>query len=289
MKKTVLSLCCVFFIAAAHLFGQTPSGAGNRDFFNEALGSMQRAFDDAESDPTLEDAYFLGRSVAAHIFGVYSPYTQDPELVRYVNKICQTLVINSSRPAAFRGFSATVLDTQEFNAFATPGGHIFLTKALVDAAKSEDMLAAVLAHELAHINLDHGLEMIRAMSLPNEATAMANRAADFAGNTADVARLMLFRNSVSTLVDTMMKSGYSQAQEFAADREAVAILAASGYNPSAMQEMLRVLQREQRSNKGGFFATHPTPASRINNIKRTIKQYRVPDTSSHRRSRFLSR
>jgi len=291
MKKTAFWFCVfMLFPVTAHLHGQVPSPDsrfGGRDFFGEALGRMERALEQAEQEPTLEDAYFLGRAVAAHIFALYRPY-QNPELTAYLNRILQTLVINSSRPVAFRGFFIMVLDTPEFNAFATPGGHIFLTRGLVEAAASEDMLAAVIAHELAHVILDHGLGMIGAMAFLDEAAAIADRAADFAGRTPEAERLMSFRDSVSVIVETLVRTGFSREQEFAADRKAVEILAAAGYNPRALQDMLRILQRKQGSAVGGFFATHPSPADRIRNIEPVIRQHRVADTGLHRRARFLN-
>jgi predicted Zn-dependent protease len=156
----------------------------------------------------------------------------------------------------------------------------------VEAATSEDVLAAVIAHELAHIILRHGLSMISDMGLSNEMAATADRAADFSGNSPSAQRLISFRTSVSSIIDTMMRNGYSQPQEYAADREAVAILAAAGYDPRALVDMLRILQRAQRSQTGGFNTTHPTPAQRIANVEGVARQYRIQDTRSYRVPRF---
>ena len=283
MKKFFALLCLL--AAAPFVQAQADFGFGNRQgFIGDILDRMNRAFDSAE--PTLADAHYLGRAVAAHIFTMYRPYTGNPELTRYVNKILQTLVINSSRPVPFRTYSAVILDSDGFNAFATPGGHIFITRGFVEAARTEDMLAAVLAHELAHIILDHGMEMISTMAFSAEAAEAANRAAGFAGGSSDAVRLMGFRDSVAGIVDTMVRTGYSRAQEFAADREAVAILAAAGYNPRALLEVLEVLRREQPSRSDGFFATHPPPADRIANAETAVNRHRVADTGVHRQSRF---
>src|SRR5215469_12178386 len=72
----------------------------------------------------------------------------------------------------FNGFYVMILDTMQFNAFASPGGHIFLTRGLVEATTSEDMLAALIAHEMAHIQLKHGLNLISSMDITNQASAM---------------------------------------------------------------------------------------------------------------------
>ena len=286
MKKSTLLFCLFAVFAAIPLLYAQTASTDNRGVIVDGVDRMNRAFESANSEPTLQDAHFLGRAVAAHIFSMYRTYTQKPALTRYVNTILQTLVINSARPVLFRGYFAVILDSPEINAFATPGGHIFLTRGLVEAATSEEMLAAVLAHELAHVVLEHGLGMISAMAFSNEAAEIANRAAGFAGNSAGAARLMSFRDSVSGIIDTMVKEGYSRNQEFAADREAVAILVATGYNPRGLLEILEVLQRSQAYRRGGFSATHPAPVDRIRSVEEAVPLHRVSDTAQYRRTRF---
>jgi predicted Zn-dependent protease len=224
--------------------------------------------------------------VAANILAAYKPYTATPELTRYLNRICQTIVINSVQPAIFKDYSVIVLDSGEFNAFASPGGHIFVTRFLVESAASEDMLAAVIAHELAHVMLKHGVSIIEDMRLNDEMAEMAEKARDLSGGSEAAMRLMSFRNSVSAVIDVLFKSGYSQEQEFEADREAAALLAASGYYPGALVEMLKILQQVRPSQKESFSATHPSPERRIANVGGLINRYRVEDTRSYREGRF---
>ena len=279
-------MAAFFFVQAFHLEGQSRTGTSS--LIDDAFSDMDKAFNSMDAEFTQEDAYYLGRAVAANILAVYKPYTQDPALTQYLNRICQTLVINTPQAVSFNGFHVIILDSPEYNAFATPGGHIFVTKKLVEAAASEDMLAAIIAHELAHILLKHGIAIINDMKLTDEMTAAANRAADFAGkDNAAAQRLMLFRNSVAKTIDTMLKNGYSQSQEFEADREAVTLLLKSGYDPAALQDMLKILQRVQKSQKGGFNATHPSPADRIANIENL--RYRTQDTRSYRVPRFRNK
>ena len=282
-------LPALFFITACFLVqpqveGQS-RGTGTQNLVNDALSQMEKAFNDMDTEFTPEDEYYLGRAVAANILAVYKPYTRNPEMTQYLNRICQTLAINSSRPVAYNGYHVIILDSPEFNAFASSGGHIFVTKGLVQAATSEDMLAAVIAHELAHIILKHSIEIINDMKLSGEMSAMADKAADLAGrDSSAVQRLMFFRNSVSKTMDTLMKNGYSQSQEFNADLEAMVLLAYAGYDPSALLDMLKVLQRVQRSQKGGFSTTHPSPGERIANVEKL--RYRIMDTRKYRAPRF---
>jgi len=283
-KLPALLFLTACFLVQPHIEGQS-RGTGTQNLVNDALSAMEKAFNDMDAEFTLEDEYYLGRAVAANILAVYKPYTRSPEMTQYLNRICQTLAIHSSQPVTFNGYHVIILDSPEFNAFASPGGHIFVTKGLVQAATSEDMLAAIIAHELAHIILKHSIEIINDMKLPAEMSAIADKAADFAGrNSSSAQRLMFFRNSVSKAMDTMLKNGYSQSQEFNADWEAMVLLAYAGYDSSALLDMLKVLQRVQRSQKGGFNTTHPSPAERIANVEKL--RYRVTDTRKYRAPRF---
>jgi predicted Zn-dependent protease len=258
----------------------------SRDLSAGALSTMDAALaPDEEFTPI--DEYYLGRAVAANILTVYRLYTQNPELTRYLNLICQTIVINSPRSGLYNGYHVGILDSPEYNAFASPGGHIFITRGLVEAASSEDMLAAIIAHEIAHIILRHGIGTVDDMRLSNTLASIA----DWAFETASpanptAARVASIRNSVNQITDTMMKYGYSRPQEFEADNEAITLLAASGYNPNALVEMLRILQQSQASQRGGFAVTHPSPAERIANAENTSRRYRAQDSGSYRVQRF---
>jgi len=280
MQKLMVFLCIVscFFAQAAYLEGQSANDAMAN------MANMEKALNNADAEFTPQDAYYLGRTVAANILAAYKPY-ENREITLYLNRICQALVINSPQPVSFNGYQVMILDSPEFNAFATTGGHIFLTKKLVESTASEDMLAAVIAHELAHIMLKHSIAIINDMQFANEMTATANQAAAFSGRNANTDRLMQFRNSISKTMDTIMKNGYSQTQEFEADRGAIELLARAGYNPGAMLEQLRVLQKVQKSETGGFFTTHPSPAERIANAEK-VRSPRIPDTRKNRTARF---
>jgi len=291
--KKILPVLCVFaffcfymlHFTAADLWAQ--SSRNPQDLFDNAFDRMEESFKRQEA--TSVDSYYLGRAVTANILATYKPYTANPELTRYLNRICQTIVINSIYPELYNGYHVIIVDTPEFNAFASPGGHIIITRGLVESATSEDMLAAVIAHELAHIMKKHSLSIIDDLRLHEEMSAMADLATAFAGNTAAAARFAYFRNSVAATVDALVKNGYSPEQEFDADSGAVELLVASGYNPAALLEMLRILQVVQRTQEGGFNTTHPSPAERLRNAEESVRQYPVQDTRSYRAPRFKNK
>jgi predicted Zn-dependent protease len=264
-------------------------GSSDSPGSGDPFAAMDRAFSSLEP-PTAEDEYYLGRAVAANILTAYKPYSQNTELTLYLNRILQSLVINSSRPQIFNGYHLIILDSPGYNAFASPGGHIFVTRGLVEAAPSEDALAGIIAHELSHIILRHAISMIDDMNITEQAASAAQQGANLAGrNNAGVQRVLAFRNSVSGVMDTMMKNGFSKPQEFEADNAAAALLAASGYDPGGLLEMLNVLQSVQRGQSGGFNSTHPTPAERIANLNQSAARFRAPDTRSSRTPRFKNK
>jgi len=218
----------------------------------------------------LLDEYAIGRDIAASILSKYRIWDADPAITNYVNLICETIVINSPRPTAFNGYHAAILDSSEVNAFATPGGHIFITRGLIEAAKSEDALAAAIAHEIAHVQLSHGLRAIQ-----------TNR------NLEDW--LLQFTISGAQIIVDRLNAGFSRIQEFDADITALSLLAASGYNPQSLPEMLRELDKIQGNRSGGFNDTHPSPISRMVNAAVAAKRYAdTQDTRRFREKRFNS-
>ena len=210
----------------------------------EALGEIE-----------LADEYLLGRDVAASILASYTLWNGNPKLSEYLNLICASLVINSPKPAVFNGYHVAILDSSTINAFATPGGHIFVTRGLINSAQTEDALAAVLAHEIAHIQLGHGIRTIQ-----------SNRSVED--------WFSQFSFSGAAAIAGSINNGYSQTQEFDADIYAFALLAATGYRPQGLIEMLRELQKIQPGITGGFNTTHPSPSSRLVNAQIAAARYR---------------
>jgi predicted Zn-dependent protease len=250
---------------------------------------MDTALAQAEEGVSPEDEYYLGRAVAANILEYYSPYWDNPALTDYLNAICGVLVMHSDKPLIFNGYHVMILDSPEINAFATSGGHIFVTRGLINGADSEDALAAVLAHEIAHIQLRHGVKLIENMRLAEDLSAASDRAGRIAGRGSPAEqRTALFISSVQEMVNAMLISGYAQAQEFEADTAALALLAKAGYAPSSLIDVLNALSQRQSLQSGGFNNTHPSPALRITNVERAIGRYRIPDTRSFRLDRFRS-
>jgi len=253
----------------------------------DAISMSARAIGSAAEEITPEQEYYIGRAVAANILSSYAIYTGSPALTNYLNLICKAITINSPRPDIYVGYHVAILDSQDINAFATSGGHIFVTRGLINAAKSEDALASVIAHEIAHIQLQHSIKAIKSSRI-TQAILVTGSATAGAAAGMDVNELTnVFNESIGEIVQTMVNSGYSQTQEFEADNTAMSLMASAGYNPSGLLDMLNVLGTIQTSGSG-FGKTHPTPAQRITSAERTVRNYTVTDTSSVRSARFAS-
>jgi predicted Zn-dependent protease len=209
-------------------------------------------------------------------------------MLAYANKVCNALVINSVRPEIFNGYHVNILDSDEINAFATCGGHIFITRGLIDSTTSEDTLAAVIAHEIAHIQLQHGLKAIKNSRITQALLVTGTSAAGAAGNKNISELVDVFGDSINEVVTTMVINGYSRSQEYDADSMAMVLLDLAGYEPSSLLDVLRVLEKTQSSHPGGFNKTHPSPAQRIANAEKTVGNYSVPDTRSFRASRYAA-
>jgi predicted Zn-dependent protease len=291
IKKPILAAFFVPLLFSLSLVaeGQSSQGSGSYRDVSGALSQMDKAFESYQEEMTPEDDYYVGRAVAAGILKNYRIYTGNPDLTRYLNKICLAIAINSRQPVLFNGYHVEVLDSNEISAFASPGGHIFLTRALVECAGSEDALAAVIAHEIAHIQLRHAAGIIENQRLVQGLNAAADRAASIAARKLSAAeRAALFGESVKETIDVLLKNGFTQTQEFDADAAAMALLAAAGYNPLGLIDMLKILDKSQKNHPGGFNATHPSPVRRISNAERFAGNYRLRDTGSYRQARFKS-
>ena len=244
-----------------------------------------RAFEAATEKVTPDQEYFIGRAVAANILSTYRIWNGNPALTNYLNLICAAIVVNSPQPSLYNGYHVVILDTNEVNAFATSGGHIFLTRGLVNAAKSEEALAGVIAHEVAHIQLKHGINAIKTNRV-TEALLLTATAGIGMVTGLDAEELTdILNESVGEIMQTMVNSGYSKEQEFEADVAAMYLMVAAGYDPSGLIDMLNILNtgpvRSARFNK-----THPSPIQRIYYANRAVQRLEVADTVPVRQQRF---
>lgn len=238
-------------------------------------------------DITPEQEYYIGRTVSAKIFSEYQPYKNQPSL-EYVTLVGNQLSYHSDMPITFGGYHFQILNSDEINAFAAPGGFIFITRGMLRCAQNEDQLAAILAHEIAHITNNHGLKTIKTSRWTEFGSVLAVESAKQYSKK-DVAKLVsVFENSINDVVNNLMVKGYSREYEYEADATALKILEQSGYDPKALSEMLHVMESKIKAGDKGFGSTHPLPSERISSIKdATFESVTIPAIRNQRFSKAM--
>lgn len=219
----------------------------------------------AAEDFTPEQEYYIGRSVGAVIVNRYRPYRED-QANGYLNLLGQALAQASDRPETFGGYHFLVLDSDEINAFATPGGLIFISRGMLRCCKNEDAVAAVLAHEIAHVQLRHGIQSIEQSRKTEALKVLAVEGTKTFGRKELADLTKTFESSIGDITSTLINNGYSRAFEREADAAAVRILSRVGYDPNALAAMLREMGKQLKPGGADFAKTHPSPASRIGDI-----------------------
>jgi len=290
-KKFMLALMVMslFIIITCKHIDLLAQAAANADIIDHDTANMislsARAFGSAAETATPEQEYFIGRAVAANILSNYKIWDKSPLLTAYLNYICGAIVINSPQPHIFNGYHVAILDNNDINAFTTSGGHIFLTRGLIGIAKTEDALAAVIAHEVAHNQLKHSLKAIKTSRVTNAflITATAGGAAIMGMNAEEFAEVL--NESVGEIMQTMVNSGYSREQEYEADIAAMCFMAAAGYQPSGLIDMLNELNTVHKIGLG-LSKTHPAPRQRIYFAEKALNRFTVADTRVSRLERF---
>jgi len=196
----------------------------------------------------------------------------DPAAQERINGIIARVEPYTQRPAI--EYQAKVLAGGEINAFSLPGGYIYITKPLLSAVESDDELAAVIAHEMAHVSLSHGMELARREAKINNKAALAILAAVLAGKNVDPGDAVL----LAGLVRNGLLSGYSQEAELEADANAVTYLQKAGYHPVAMLTVVQGLARMEmeRPHEVVMFRTHPYPEARARAARQQLLAMGIP-------------
>lgn len=261
---------------------------------------------------TPEEEYYVGRSVASSILLSYK-LKRNSQTEAYLNSIAQTLINNFGADEVYNGYHVAILDSNEINAFATPAGHILVTKGLIKAAGSEDALAAVIAHELSHIQLGHPLQSIQVYRQKEAAAAnikaggktiltAIDKIKNLRGEESNlVAETEKFEKTIETnfnqyvdllsnYLNELINKGYSQTTEFEADSFALNFLEASGYNVYAMNDVLLKIKavEDTQTEKKGILKTHPSADMRIKNLDKRYKNFRAYPTDEARTKRYLN-
>ena len=270
MKKIILVLLVPMFVGCATATEvATTVGVSAGYITEEQKQAMDKTAVKAEkaARPVSEtEEYYIGRGVAATILTKYSLY-RNQTVTAYVNYVGNTVVLGSPRPYTYGGYHFAVLDTDEMNAFACPGGTIFVTRGMLKMVRTEDELASVLSHEVGHVAQKHGLQAISNARWTEVVTTLAMETAK-TYTAAEMASLVdLFQGTVDDVFKTLVVNGYGREQELQADGLAIGCMKACGYDGRQFVSLLDRLEQTSKQASGGIFATHPDLAERIQAAK----------------------
>ena len=236
----------------------------------EKVSKVTTSVQKATEDITPEQEYYIGRTVAATVLGMYKPWDIQ-KANDYLNKLGRSLSLASVLPETFSGYHFLIMDTDEINAFGAPSGFVLVSRGLLRCAATEDEVAAILAHEIGHVSLKHGMSAISSSRKTEALLEIAKFAASSSGN--DVLRGLTasFGGVIGDIVKTMVTSGYSRDLEKQADLEAIRILHDVGYDPRALVRVLTAMKTKLKPGGKDFAKTHPDPEVRIAYLNDAIK------------------
>jgi predicted Zn-dependent protease len=264
-RTTFTVLTCIVPLIFAPLSGCTTNPATGENVFTGGMDSAQEIS--------------IGREQHPQIIKAFGGEYGSPELRRYIDSIGQLLARTVER-REFK-YKFTLLNSGIVNAFALPGGYIYISRGLLTLAENEAEVAGVLAHELGHINALHhgrrqGSETIAGILIAG--AGIAANAAGVGGNQI---------GQLGSAVAQSVLRGYSREHELESDRLALRYMTRAGYDPRAMVDFLKKMRGQSRLeakrlgqspdkvDATNYLATHPAPIERVRKASALAGQYRV--------------
>jgi len=298
MKARAFAVLAAFAIASSFAAAGLDFGSALKDAAGkagvkgedvEAVAGAAKAVAKSAEDITPEQEFYIGRAVAAKLLSTRKPYV-NKAANEYLNLIGLALANFSARPETYGGYRFLIIDSDEINAFAAPGGLVLVTRGLLRCASSEDAVAAIVAHEIAHVTGSHGLKAIKKDRLTKAVVGVGVAAAQVLGSEELSEQTSIFKDTIGDITGTLVNSGYSRDLEFEADAAAIETLIAAGYDPRALVEMLSAMKSRIKAGGMDFAKTHPDPKKRIEAVEKILKKKKLPATASEapaaRQARF---
>lgn len=245
------------------LFGVAISGSALAQFDLGAIGKMLGKAGDAVVPKDEADEQTIGREWAAMLTGA-APLVADEKLQRYVNRVGRWVALQSERPQLAWRFG--VFESANVNAFATPGGFVFVTRGLLGQLNSEAELAGVLGHEIAHVVRQHHLAAIRKTAGIGLGSDLLVQFGLSKTEHADASAKLL-----SGAKEVMLR-GLDKSDEYEADRMGVVLATRAGYDPYGLPAVLQTLEAisAEDSTVALLFQTHPAPAARLDALEKAL-------------------
>ncbi|MDQ3395395.1 MAG: M48 family metalloprotease [Bacteroidota bacterium] len=246
-----------------------------------AAFSLFTYFSNTEFNPVTEEKQRISMSVQQEIaLGLqatpelaqqYGGLHPDAKAREYVKNVGQKLVQSTVVGETPYKFDFHLLaDEKTVNAFALPGGQIFITAALYNQLTSEDQLAGILGHEIGHVVARHGAQQMAKAKLTQGLTGAAVIASYDPDNPASMGSA-----AVAALIGNLINMRFGREDELESDKLGVKFMSESQYAPESMIEVMHILSKAGGPNRQPeFFSTHPNPENRIQKIREAIENYK---------------
>jgi predicted Zn-dependent protease len=228
------------------------------DLFKKGVGVVEALQPIGE-----EEEIVLGEAVAVEAFSRFGGEYSNQAWTRYINLVGKTIAEVSDRPTL--NFHFAILNSPEQNAFAAPGGYIFITVGLLKTLKNEAELAGVLAHEVAHVTKQHMLETIRRGAVLGSVSELTL--------TAMKQNPEMFSNAIDQMTELLFTKGLDKDKEFEADVVGIEYASRAGYHPEGLRDYLQTLGKEEGHAESRFFTTHPSTTERVAKIDAILNGY----------------
>lgn len=253
---------------------------GSKDGNASKLGSVLTSTKNAFGEVSEEQEREVGQQAAAVLLGAAPPLDNDA-LQRYVNRVGNWVAMKGERPHLQWRFA--VLDDNDVNAFAAPGGYVFITKGLLLRMESEAELAGALAHETVHVLRKHHLAAVQKGARMELASLAAGQAVKDDQRRAQMEK-------ITGGFKELYSRGLDKEDEFEADRMGIVIASRAGYDPYGLPAVLQTLgaMNQQDGSLAFMFKTHPAPARRLELLTPFLEQLEPYASQPQVRDRFLA-
>jgi len=212
----------------------------------------------------LKEEKAIGGSLALEVFHRFGGMYKNAALQNYVNLVGKSVAEVSDRPEIDYHFA--VLNTDNPNAFATPGGYVFVSVGLLRLLQNEAQLAGVLGHEIAHITKKHALQTLKRSKVLSGLSGLTMAAMDKDEG--------LFDQVINQVSEVLFTRGLDKDLEFEADKFGMEYAYRMGYYPAGLRDFVKILGQSSSRESSIFLSTHPSPASRFQALGRLLPRYK---------------
>jgi predicted Zn-dependent protease len=260
MKRTLLltALLAAIYPAQALDLGALKDALEKKQQDNAPAATDAKAEDAGQptinlKKPSRAEEIQLGRQITGNILGA-APLVKDPELQKYVNQVGRWVASQSERP--YLPWHFGVIESEDLNAFAAPGGYVLITKGLYRQLKSESELAGVLGHEIGHVIKKHHLKLLQKQQLLNVGAGLLS------------GKLGKENSTVQKVIGSgaeISARSLDKSAEYEADRIGVILAGRAGYEPFGLPEVLQTIGHAGKDDGrvALLFKTHPHPDDRL--------------------------